>query len=121
MNHRTSAISVRNILLSVAVLAMATQLPSTSAQQSERCLQNTFPITAGGFADEKASCMVYDPVNDLLIMGGRTVSDDFGPATTQHGFLYAVNLEGDYKWGRFYYNTSSINDITGCKMSSDNT
>ena len=63
--------------------------------------------------------MVHDPVNDLLIMGGQTRSDDFGPATSRHGFLYAVSMQGDYKWGRFYYNTSSINDITGCTLSSD--
>jgi len=32
----------------------------------------------------------------------------------------AFTLEGNYKWGNFFYNVSyAVSDITGCAMSSD--
>ena len=55
-------------------------------------------------------------------MGGTTRSSDFGPATSPYGFLYAINLEGDWKWGHYFRNfTGNINQITGCSLSTDKT
>lgn len=76
---------------------------------------------AGGTADENVNCMLYDPVTHHIIVAGNTVSNDFGPATTKHGFVYAMNLEGNWVWGNYYYNSTAIKDFTGCSMSSDGT
>ena len=77
-------------------------------------------MTVGGARDDVASCLVYDPANELLIVGGHTRSNDFGPANSPHGFLYAINLAGDWTWGNYFYNqTQSVQAITGCQLSSD--
>ena len=92
---------------------------TASVVQSERCLKNAFPVISGGERDEEVKCLVFDPVNEYFIVGGKTLSNDYGPSLSRHGFLYAIDLEGNWAWGRFYYNSSAINDITGCTLSTD--
>ena len=62
------------------------------------------PITVGGKRDDVAQCLVYEPESQLLITGGTTRSSDFGPANSPYGFLYAVDLEGDWVWGNYFFN-----------------
>ena len=74
-------------------------------------------ITAGGSRDDVASCLVYDPATELIIVGGTTRSSDFGPANSPYGFLFAVNMQGDWTWGNYYKNfTDAVTEITGCSM-----
>ena len=55
-----------------------------------------------------------------MIVGGTTRSSDFGPANSPYGFLFAVDLQGDWVWGNYFQNfTSGVREITGCKLSSD--
>ena len=73
------------------------------------------PITVGGKRDEIATCLLYDANLGLIVTGGVTKSPDFGPSNTEYGFLYAVNLNGDWIWGNYFINqTESIKTITGC-------
>jgi hypothetical protein len=52
---------------------------------------------------------------------GNTTSDDYAPAANSHGFAYAVDFEGNWKWGKFFYNVSyAISTIQGCKMDANN-
>lgn len=67
-------------------------------------MEQNLPITVGGSRDEVATCIVYDPNSRLIITGGVTISSDFGPANTPYGFLYAVNLDGDWVWGNYFLN-----------------
>lgn len=53
-------------------------------------------------------------------MGGSTISNDYGPSSSQVGFLYSVDLAGNWRWGNFYFNSSAITDISGCSLSSNN-
>jgi len=56
----------------------------------------------------------------MVIVGGNTTSSDFAPAANEHGFLYALDLDGNFMWGRFFYNVSyAVSDISGCQMASD--
>ena len=56
----------------------------------------------------------------MIIVGGNTASDDFAPAANDHGFLYALDLAGNWQWGKFFYNVSyAVSDISGCNMASD--
>ena len=65
-------------------------------------------------------CFVYDPVNQLIIVGGVTNSEDFAPAPNDHGYLFALDLYGNWKWGSFFYNVSyAVSEIDGCSLSSD--
>jgi len=64
-------------------------------KMSATCQENVFPINVGGSKDEKTTCTVYDPVNQLIIVAGNTTSDDFAPAANDHGFAYAVDFEGN--------------------------
>lgn len=55
-------------------------------------------------------------------MGGNTTSGDFAPAPTSHGWLSGFDLQGNMKWGKFFYNVSyAVSAIQGCQMSSDGT
>ena len=61
-----------------------------------------------------------DEANGLIIVGGNTTSPDFAPAANDHGFLYALDLQGNWMWSKFFYNASyAIQDISGCQLSSD--
>jgi hypothetical protein len=96
-------------------------LVATNAQLSEECSYNIFPLFIGGDnGSEKTSCLIYDKTHDLIILGGNTTSDDFAPASNEHGYLIALDVQGNWKWGNFFYNVSwAISDITGCNMASD--
>lgn len=63
--------------------------------------------------------MVFDERNEQIIVGGNTLSNDYGPYTSQAGFLYAVDLSGNWKWGNFYFNSSAVTDISGCSLSTN--
>jgi hypothetical protein len=66
--------------------------------------------------------MVYDDTNDYLIAAGKTSSNDFAPAQNDHGFIFALDGSGNWRWGNFFYNVSyAISRISGCKMSSQKT
>lgn len=86
---------------------------------SEQCQYDIFPVFIGGInGGEKTSCFIHDVKNDLIIIGGNTTSDDFAPASNEHGFLMAIDTLGNYKWGNFFYNVSyALSDIQGCQMS----
>jgi len=65
-------------------------------------------------------CFVYDPINQLIIVGGVTGSEDFAPAPNDHGYMFALDLSGNWKWGNFFYNVSyAVSTIDGCQLSSD--
>ena len=84
------------------------------------CSRDAFPIYAGGSSNEYVNCFIYDEANELLIIGGNTTSSDFAPAANDHGFMYALDLEGNWIWGKFFYNVSyAVNSISGCQLSSD--
>ena len=77
---------------------------------------NFYPIYAGGSEHEFVNCFTMDGRNDLIIVGGNTTSDDFGPSSDAHGFLYALDLQGNWQWGNFYSasGNNQVSDITGC-------
>lgn len=84
-------------------------------QLSDGCKTKLFPITSGGSKDEKVSCTIYDEVNQLIILAGNSSSEDYVPAANDHAFAYAVDLDGNWKWGKFFYNVSfAISTISGC-------
>ena len=85
------------------------------------CTKQNLPLTVGGSRDDVARCLVHDPVQKLIIVGGLTKSNDFGPSNTDHGFLYAINFEGDWVWGNYFRNTTGeeIREISGCELSTD--
>ena len=63
---------------------------------------------------------MIDEAAGLVIVGGNTTSSDFAPAANDHGFLYALDLEGNWMWSKFFYNVSyAVSDISGCQLNSD--
>jgi hypothetical protein len=53
-------------------------------------------------------------------MAGNTTSINFAPAANDHAFVVAIDLYGNWQWGKFFYNVSyAISDVSGCKLSSD--
>jgi len=88
---------------------------------SEQCMYDIFPTYIGGAnGSEKVSCLVFDEVRQLMFIGGNTTSDDFAPASNDHGYLAAIDMSGNWIWGNFFYNVSwAISDIHGCNLASD--
>ena len=90
------------------------------------CSADYFPVYSGGRRAEVVTCFAYDDVQELIIVGGESNSDDYVgfnsglyPNQTVHGFLYALDLDGNWQWGKFYYNaTVAVSNITGCQMAS---
>jgi len=88
---------------------------------SDKCKASLFPISSGGSKDEKVSCTVYDEKNKLIIVAGNSTSEDYVPAANDHGFAYAIDLDGNWKWGKFFYNVSfAISTVSGCQMDANN-
>ena len=92
------------------------------------CSADYFPVYSGGRRSEVVNCFAYDETKSLILVGGESNSDDYvglqdnelRPNETVHGFLYALDLDGNWQWGKFYYNGSvSIKNITGCNMASN--
>ena len=106
--------------LLLALVALSSLSSTVSAEMSEQCMQNLFPIYAGGSKKEQVKCFIYDPRNEMIVVGGSTNSEDFAPAANDHGFLFALDLSGNWKWGKFFYNVSyAVSEISGCTLASD--
>ena len=64
---------------------------------------------------------MHDPVNDLIIVAGNSTSEDFAPAANNHAFAYALDMDGNWIWGKFFYNVSfAVSTISGCQIDDDN-
>jgi len=106
-------------LPSLFLLALLT---SSALALDSACAHKLFPNFAGGSKNEDVKCFLFDPKTEYIIVGGTSTSNDFAPAENQHGFLYALDLNANWKWGNFFYNVSyAVSDITGCQMSSEGT
>lgn len=82
---------------------------------SDQCTYKLLPIYGGGAGKENVNCFVYDEKNELIIFGGNTTSENFSPAANDHGYLIALDLEGNWVWGKFFYNLSyALSDVSGC-------
>ena len=103
------------------MLALSLFMALATRQVAASCSEDIWPVYAGGSkGSEKVTCFVYDPLNQLIIVGGVTTSEDFAPAPNEHGYLFALDLSGNWKWGNFFYNVSfAISAIDGCRLSSD--
>lgn len=113
---------LRAYLLTLLSLLSITYFGRVVAQElTEQCAYDLFPTFIGGLTgSEKIGCFLYDEKNDIILLGGNTTSDDFAPATNNHGFLLAIDSKSNWLWGNFFYNVSyPISDIYGCSMSSD--
>ena len=64
-----------------------------SSQANADCSDDLWPVYAGGqTGSEDVRCFVYDPLTELLLVGGVTNSEDFGFAQgTDVGFMYALD------------------------------
>ena len=78
-----------------------------------------FPIFNTGNSDEYLRCLTYDDTSQMIIAAGKTTSNDFAPAQNDHGFIFALDWQGNWRWGNFFYNVSyAVSTVTGCKLSS---
>ena len=100
---------------------LALSLLFTIRQVAAQCEDSYWPIYAGGATgNEDVRCFVYDPIEQLIIVGGTTTSSDFAPAANEHGYMFALDLSGNWMWGNFFYNVSyAVSSIDGCQLSSD--
>ena len=103
----------------LALIALSIIATSVAGFASDACNYKLFPVFAGGESKETMNCMIEDPTTNYIIVGGKSVSSDFAPAENDHGYVYAIDMSGNWMWGNFFYNVSyAVSDVTGCKMSS---
>ena len=103
------------------MLALGLLVGLMSPQVAAQCEASYWPIYAGGAkGDEDVRCFVFDPIEQILVVGGVTTSEDFSPAPGGHGYLFGLDLQGNWKWGVFFYNVSyAVSAIDGCQLASD--
>jgi len=123
--------TVLTTMLSLSFFCMLTMLSSENHlaqaatagwdQMTTECKERLFPITSGGSKDEMVSCTLYDKANKQIIVAGNSTSEDYAPAANDHAFAYAVDLEGNWMWGKFFYNVSfAVSTISGCHLDANN-
>ena len=67
------------------------------------------------------SCTLFDKQNEYIIVAGNSSSEDYAPAANDHAFAYAVDLHGNWMWGKFFYNVSfAVSTISGCHLDANN-
>ena len=90
-------------------------------RMGDSCKERLWPVSSGGSRDEKVSCTFYDEVNQQIIVAGNSTSDDYAPAANEHGFVYALDFDANWKWGKFFYNVSfAVSTISGCHLDANN-
>jgi hypothetical protein len=105
----------------ILLLTLYLNIAPSSALKNDVCNYKIFPVFAGGAKDDFLQVIAYDPTQEYFLAGGKTKSADFAPAENDHGFVYALDKNGNWMWGNFFYNVSyAVSDVTGLKMSSKN-
>lgn len=105
------------VLLCIMTMVDAKVATAGWDKLSSSCKEKLFPVTSGGSKDEKVSCTFHDKVNDLIIVAGNSTSEDYAPAANDHAFAYALDMDGNWVWGKFFYNVSfAISTISGCTV-----
>jgi len=115
--------TLRFISLLLCLMTMVDAKTATAGwdELSSGCKEKLFPITSGGSKDEKVSCTFHDKVNYLIIVAGNSTSDNYVPASNDHAFAYAVDMDGNWIWGKFFYNVSyPVSTISGCTVDDNN-
>lgn len=106
-------------ILMFALLAISL---ANAMGDEQACAYKRFPLFVGGDQGEDVSCMFTDPTSGQIIFGGLSTSATFAPAENDHGYMVALDQEGYWQWGNFFYNVSySVQEVTGCGMTSNNT
>ena len=89
---------------------------------SDTCKQKVWPIVSGGDRREEVHCQLMWENRELtksyIITAGNTTSEGYVPSSSPpHAFMYALDDDGNWMWGKFYYNKSTtIQSITGCQV-----
>jgi hypothetical protein len=110
------------LLLLLGSLLFMSQMATASKavgydKLSDTCKAKLFPISSGGSNDERVSCTLNFHDRGLILVAGNTTSDDYAPAANDHAFVYAVDWEGNWQWGKFFYNVSfAVSTISGCSI-----
>ena len=88
---------------------------------SKTCQTNMWPIYAGGRAQETmTSCLVYDRLHRFVIAGGTATDMDITGEQIRTGFVYALDVQGNWMWSHTFYNeTDHMNEISKCILTSD--
>lgn len=92
-----------------------------AAQLSDTCQEKLFPVTLGGFrGNDLVSCTLRFEEHDLILVAGNSTSDDFGPSNSSHGYVSAIDTNGNVRWGHYFTNNSNpISTISGCHKSAN--
>lgn len=105
--------------LAVAVIQLGLLTDVSNALTNSVCNYKMFPVFAGGNKDEFVYATEIDTSSKYILVGGMSQSANFAPAENNHGFLYALDMNGNWMWGNFFYNVSyAVSEIDGIRMSS---
>ena len=108
---------IRHVLQKALLVACLIHVQNVAAE----CEESYFPIYAGGAkGSEDVRCFAHDSRSNLIIVGGVSDSVDFVPTTDKHGYLFALDMNGNWKWGSYFAKSKlMLASIEGCKLSSD--
>ena len=63
-----------------------------------QCAEKLFPIYAGDSNNQTVNCFEFDETTGMIIFGGNTTSSDTDSKIKPSGFIYAVDLYGNWMW-----------------------
>lgn len=115
MMHTTTKLLA--VVLGLLCISMPEVFAKTAGYDklSDTCKEKLFPISSGGSKDEKVSCTMNFIDKDRILVAGNTSSEDYAPAASDHAYLYAIDTDGNWVYGKFFYNVSfAISTISGC-------
>ena len=109
------------LLSLTAVLTSVNALTAGYDRLSDTCKEKLFPVTLGGYkGDDLVSCTLKFEELNLILVAGNSTSSDFGPSSEPHGYVSAVDFDGNVRWGHYFTNNSlSVSTITGCHKNSN--
>lgn len=105
------------LVMSVLFITYTNAATAGFDKMSDVCKEKLFPVSSGGSKDEKVSCTMNFPKEKLILVAGNTTSEDYAPAASDHAYLYAIDYDGNWQWGKFFYNVSfAVATISGCEI-----
>ena len=89
--------------LNLFIISVVFALGSIQSALAGTCEASLWPVYAGGNNQEFVNCFMLDLLNERIIAGGNSTSYDWGSNDGYPtGFLYALDLDGNWMWGNRY-------------------
>ena len=113
--------SLMQIWSEIPILLLTESASAQFSKLPETCKSKFFPFSSGGLeGSETVACTIYDEANGFILVAGTSNSADYVGSSEDHGFVYALDMDGNWQWGQYFTAAAKqVSSITGCTLSED--